>query len=306
MHIPVLLQESIEGLNVRRDGIYIDTTFGRGGHSQAILTRLGPTGKLLAIDKDPEAVAYARANLNNESRFAIEQGSFANLKDIAQRYEILGCVDGILLDLGVSSPQLTDSQRGFSFSHEGPLDMRMDTTQSLNAYQWINSAHEAEIAQVLDELGEERFARRIAKAVVEQRVIKAIETTKELAEMIERVVPYRERKKHPATRTFQAIRIYINQELTDLTACLDQCLEVLAVHGRIVAISFHSLEDRIVKQFIHKRVQRYESVMHLLSQPKEIEPLLRKIGRPIKPSNMEIKNNPRARSAILRIAEKLL
>jgi 16S rRNA (cytosine1402-N4)-methyltransferase len=305
MHIPVLLQESIEGLQVKPDGIYLDTTFGRGGHSQAILARLGPTGKLLAIDKDPEAIAYARENLKEESRFSIEQGSFANLKEIAQRYGIVGCVDGILLDLGVSSPQLNNSQRGFSFSQEGPLDMRMDTTQGLNAYEWINSASEAQIAQVLDELGEERFAKRIAKAVVEQRAIKEIKTTKELAEMIERVVPYRERKKHPATRTFQAIRIYINQELTDLTACLEQCLEVLAVHGRMAAISFHSLEDRIVKQFIYKQSQRYESVMHPLAQPKEIEPLLRKIGRSIKPSKMEIKNNPRARSAILRIAEKL-
>lgn len=305
MHIPVLLAESLEGLAIKPDGIYIDATFGRGGHSQAILAKLGSTGRLIAIDKDPEAIAFAQERFKDESRFVIEQGSFSKLKEFAERQGVVGCVDGILMDLGVSSPQLNDSHRGFSFSQEGPLDMRMDTTQGIDACSWINTADAEEIATVLHELGEERFARRIAKAIVVQREVTPIETTKALAELIVEAVPYRERKKHPATRTFQAIRIHINQELSDLQQCLAQCLEVLAIQGRMVVISFHSLEDRIVKQFIHRYSQRYENVVHQFLEPKEIKPFLRKIGRSVKPSLKEMKTNPRARSAILRIAEKL-
>jgi 16S rRNA (cytosine1402-N4)-methyltransferase len=304
MHVPVLLTEAIKGLAIKRDGIYIDATFGRGGHSQAILTELGPTGRLIAIDKDPEAVAFARMRFKQDARFVIEQESFSQLQAIAAKHQILGCVDGILMDLGVSSPQLGSGNRGFSFVLEGPLDMRMDTTKGQDAASWLNVATEENIAVVLDELGEERFAKRIAKAIVEQRKLNPIKTTKQLADVVAHAVPYRERKKHPATRSFQAIRIYINHELSDIQTCLDQSLEVLAVQGRIVVISFHSLEDRIVKQFMHKQSQRYEPVAHHLMEPKEIKPQLKKIGRSIKPTQMEIKNNPRARSAILRIAEK--
>lgn len=306
MHIPVLLKESIEGLAIKPAGIYIDATFGRGGHTQAILDQLGPYGQLIAIDKDGEAVAYGREKFNKESRFFIEQGSFAHLTKIAKHHGVFGQVDGVLLDLGVSSVQLEDSQRGFSFIREGPLDMRMDVTQNVSAYEWINHAKEEEIAFILNEFGEERFSGRIARAIVENRTVKPIRTTKELADLITRIVPFRERKKHPATRTFQAIRIYINEELQDLESCLTQCLDVLAGQGRMVIISFHSLEDRIVKQFIRDHSRQYEPVIHPWIEPKKIKPLLGKIGRSIKPADTEIKYNPRARSAILRIAEKFV
>jgi 16S rRNA (cytosine1402-N4)-methyltransferase len=302
-HIPVFLEESINGLAIKKEGVYIDATFGRGGHSQAILEKLGPKGQLIAVDKDPEAVAYANIILKDDPRFVIVQGTFANLNAIASQYGIVGKVDGILLDLGISSPQL-ESQRGFSFLNEGPLDMRMDLNQRLNASQWINEAKEEEMVKVLFEFGEERFAKKIVKAIVKNRQLKPIQTTKELAEIVARVVP-RERHKHPATRTFQAIRIYINQELTELKLCLQQCLEILNVHGRLAVISFHSLEDRIVKQFVHRYSQNYEDVGHPLVAPKKIKPLLGKIGRAIKPKSQEVFINPRARSAILRIAEKL-
>lgn len=303
-HIPVLLNESIDGLAIKEDGVYIDATFGRGGHSKAILAKLSEKGRLIAIDKDPEAVAYAEHIFKDEPRFMILQGSFANLTHIATQYDVVGQVDGILLDLGVSSPQLEDAKRGFSFLHEGPLDMRMDLNQALDARQWINHATEQEIIRVLTELGEERFSKRIAKAIIENRQINFIETTKQLAEIVAKVVP-RERKKHPATRTFQALRIYINQELTELKSCLQQCVEILAAHGRLAIISFHSLEDRIVKQFIHQHSQKYEQVDHLLVVPKKIKPLLEKVGHAVKPNQNEVCINPRARSAILRIAEKL-
>lgn len=303
-HIPVLLEESINGLAIKEEGIYIDATFGRGGHSQAILARLGAKGRLIALDKDKEAVAYGKHLLKDEPRFVILHETFANLANIARQYDIVGKVDGILLDLGVSSPQLEDTTRGFSFLNEGPLDMRMDSTQKLDACQWINQAGEEEMIKVLREFGEERFSKRIVKAIVENRRLKPIQTTKELAEIIARVVP-RERKKHPATRTFQAIRIYINQELTELKICLQQCLEVLNAHGRLAVISFHSLEDRIVKQFMRGYSQHYEDTGHPLIMPKKIKPLLGKPGRLIKPDQKEVLINPRARSAILRIAEKL-
>ncbi len=303
-HIAVLLEESINGLAIKKEGVYIDATFGRGGHSQAILEKLGPKGQLIAVDKDPEAVAYANLLLKDEPRFVIVQGTFANLSAIASQYGIVGKVDGILLDLGISSPQLEKAERGFSFLNEGPLDMRMDLNQRLNASQWINEAKEEEMVKVLFEFGEERFAKKIVKAIVENRQLKPIQTTKELAEIVARVVP-RERHKHPATRTFQAIRIYINQELTELKLCLQQCLEILNVHGRLAVISFHSLEDRIVKQFMHRYSQNYEDVGHPLVAPKKIKPLLGKIGRAIKPKPQEVFINPRARSAILRISEKL-
>lgn len=304
-HIPVLLKESIEALAIKKDGIYIDATFGRGGHSQAILADLGDKGRLIAIDKDVEAIAHADLILKDESRFVIEQGSFANLLKIAEKQGVVGQVDGIFLDLGVSSPQLDDKQRGFSFLQDGPLDMRMDLNQKLDASQWINSAKEEEIMNVLKEFGEERFSRRIAKAIIESRQVEPIKTTKQLAELVAKVAPSRERKKHPATRTFQGIRIHINQELTELKSCLQQALTVLKKQGRLVVISFHSLEDRIVKQFIQQHSQQYETSTHLLVQPKKIQPLLNKISRSIKPNQMELTTNPRARSAILRIAEKL-
>lgn len=306
LHIPVLLNESIEALTIEKNGIYIDATFGRGGHSEAILKRLGEKGVLIAIDKDAQAVAYANRLFKTDSRFVIEQGSFANIAAIAEKHNVLGQVNGILLDLGVSSPQLEDSARGFSFLQEGPLDMRMDLNQRLTASEWINTAKEVEIANVLHEFGEERFSRRIAKTIVESRKLARIETTKVLADLVVKAVPFRERKKHPATRTFQAIRIYINQELADLKICLEQSLSVLKPQGRLVVISFHSLEDRLVKEFIRYQSRCYEATPHLLVQPQKIQPLLRKIGRSIKPTEVELGTNPRARSAILRIAEKQL
>lgn len=303
-HTSVLLHESLNGLAIKAEGVYIDATFGRGGHSQAILDKLGKKGRLIAFDKDPEAVAYAKDKFGHDARFFIEHSSFDHLSDTLKKYNLLGKVDGILLDLGVSSPQIDEPKRGFSFMREGPLDMRMDLTQAQDASQWIHQAQAQEMEQVLRQFGEERFARRIVKAIVANRQIKPIQTTTELADIIAKVVP-RERHKHPATRTFQAIRIYINQELTQLTACLQQSLNLLNVGGRLVVISFHSLEDRLVKQFIRQWSQSYQESGHLLVLPKKIKPLLAKVGRAIKPDSTEVVTNPRARSAILRIAEKL-
>lgn len=287
-HQSVMLQEAIDGLAVKPSGIYVDATFGYGGHAAAILQQLDSSGRLLAFDKDPIAIASAEILLNDK-RLKIKHSSFIELQAWVDQLDLLHKIDGVLLDLGVSSPQLDDAERGFSFLKDGPLDMRMNNAIGMNAADWINSAREEEIANILYEYGEERFSRRIAKAIVEERKIAAIVTTKRLAEIVSAANPRWERHKHPATRSFQAIRIFINSELDELKKVLLQALEVLCVGGRLAVISFHSLEDRIVKNFMreHNRAQ------------------LKIISKIIRPTDDEVKFNPRARSAILRVGEKL-
>jgi 16S rRNA (cytosine1402-N4)-methyltransferase len=304
-HQPVLLQEVIEHLAINPDGIYIDATFGRGGHSREILQRLNSKGRLLAIDQDPQAQAAAKKEFTQDQRFTFIAGSFKHLQEIAQSQDILGKVQGVLLDLGVSTPQLANPQRGFSFLHDGPLDMRMDTTKGLTAADWLNTAEQNAIADVFKRYGEERFARRIAASIVRARTHEPITTTSRLAQIIAAAQPVWQKGKHPATRCFQALRIFINDELAVLQMCLQQSLEVLAVGGRLLAISFHSLEDRIVKQFIRQHA-RGEFVPASIPLKHSAMPVgrLRELAR-VKPSHKEVAENPRARSAILRVAEKL-
>ncbi len=303
-HKPVLVKEVLQGLAIKPDGYYIDATFGRGGHSLNILKQLGPEGRLMALDKDPDAVKVAKEGPFRDKRFSITQASFADLEEVVQEQGWHGKVNGILLDLGVSSPQLEDPKRGFSFTREGPLDMRMNPKEGMDAATWINQASSTEISRVLWNYGEERFARRIADAIVQEREEKPIETTLQLAKLIEQVLPYYEGQKHPATRSFQAIRIFINHELKDLKACLPQCVAMMSVGGRICVISFHSLEDRIVKRFIRHEAQGGHPP-DLPLREDEIKRSLRKVGGLIKPQPAEIADNPRARSARLRIAEKI-
>ena len=304
-HEPVLLKEAIAGLAIKPDGIYIDATFGRGGHSQAILECLGPKGRLIAFDKDPAAVQFARQGIfKDDARFAIEQASFASMKAAIEQRELLGKVSGVLMDLGVSSPQIDDPRRGFSFSKDGPLDMRMDTTQHLDAALWLNTADEADIRDVLKEYGEERFAKRIANAIIRRRDENKLATTKELASIIAEAVPFCDRHKHPATRSFQGIRIFINRELDDLQEALQQTLAVLGNGGRLCVISFHSLEDRIVKRFIQRESEGEQLPRGLPIKDSDIATRLLKIGKMVIPSESEMRKNPRARSARLRIAER--
>lgn len=305
LHETVLLNEAVNSLVVDGQGCYIDGTFGRGGHSRVVLSRLGANGRLFGIDKDPEAVAVARELEAEDSRFKIMHGSFADMAQLAQDQGIEGQVDGVLLDLGVSSPQLDNAERGFSFLKDGPLDMRMDPTRGQSAAEWIASADEKEIADVLYTLGEERFSRRMARAVVAERQESPIVTTHRLAEIIKEANPRWEKGKHPATRAFQAIRIHINAELDDLILCLEQALEVLKVGGRLVVISFHSLEDRIVKRFIRDHV-RGEQIPHGLPVPQAmLNQRLKSLGKPVKAGTDEVGLNVRSRSAIMRVAEKL-
>lgn len=304
-HQPVLLTEVLDNLSIKSDGIYVDATFGRGGHAQAILSRLGPNGRLLAMDKDPEAIAYAYQHFANDKRFSIRHGSFKELATFLHAEGVHQKVDGILFDLGVSSPQLDKPDRGFSFLREGLLDMRMDSSKGLNAAAWLQKISEQELATALWEYGEEKFSRRIARAIIAARKEKLIETTRELAEIIAAAHPAWEKGKHPATRSFQAIRIVINQELDDLSEGLTQSLEELKVGGRLLVISFHSLEDRIVKNYIQNQERGAVFPVGLPIKAADIKPRLKKVGRPIKPNAQEIVINPRARSAVLRIAEKL-
>lgn len=304
-HEPVLLQEALKGLDINPSGIYIDCTFGRGGHSFEILARLGQHGRLIAIDKDLSAVKYAQEKFANDSRFQIIHGSFKNLDKIVDSLQINGKVNGILMDLGVSSPQLDDKDRGFSFLHEGPLDMRMDNTQELSAETFVNNASEQEMAEIFREFGEERFAKRISHAIACARKDTPIVTTTQLSEIVKQANPRWERHKHPATRVFQAIRIYVNQELSDLMSALEQSLDVLAVGGRLVVISFHSLEDRIVKNFMQKQEKGDELPKEVPIKYINLKTNFKRIGKAIKPLTAEVQRNVRARSAILRIGEKL-
>lgn len=304
-HQTVMLEEAITGLNIQAGGIYVDATYGRGGHSRAILKQLNADGKLLVIDRDPQAIAEAKNLAKLDHRVQVFAGPYSAIGSFCQQQNVFGKVNGILFDLGVSSPQLDQADRGFSFMREGELDMRMDPTSGISVAEWLASASAEDIAWVLKNLGEERFSKRIASAIVNSRQAKPITTTTQLADIITRAIPVKEKHKHPATRSFQALRIYINKELEDLTAALNQVMDILAVHGRLVAISFHSLEDRIVKQYIAEQVKG-DNHPHLLPiKHTDLHPKLRKIGKAIKPSDQEVARNVRARSAILRIAEKL-
>ncbi len=304
-HQAVLLKEAIQALRIRADGVYLDGTFGRGGHTDAILKRLGSSGRLLALDQDPEARCCAQDRFQADARFCFEQTNFIHLAKLVDKHQLQGGIQGILLDIGVSSPQLEDPARGFSFTHEGPLDMRMDPNTGMSAGQWLAIAEEANIDQVLKELGEERFHRRIARAIVETRRLTPINTTLQLARIIAAAVPTRERGKHPATRSFQAIRIFINKELEALKLALLQGLDVLAPGGRLVVISFHSLEDRIVKRFMREQARGRELPLDLPVPAAQIDAKLRLIGKVIRPTAAEIQQNPRARSAVMRVAERL-
>ena len=306
LHQPVLLAEVIENLITSKNGTYLDGTYGRGGHSGAILTVLNNDGRLIAIDKDLAAYEDAKKKFGNDPRFIIKHGSFKMLNELTQELNLTGKIQGILLDLGISSPQVDVSERGFSFSKEGPLDMRMDRTQTLTAKTWINNAPETELRDIIKKYGEERFAHRIARAIDTARLSQPITTTLQLAEIVAEAHPSWEVGQHPATRTFQAIRIFINHELDDLESALHQSLNCLAVGGRLVVISFHSLEDRIVKRFIRKESTLRDELPAEIPVISNKQPRLKRIGHAIKPSIKEITANPRARSAVMRVAEKLL
>lgn len=306
-HITVLLDEAVEALAVRADGCYLDGTFGRGGHSRLILERLGPEGRLLGFDKDPLAIASGNALAAEDGRFVVVQRSFAELGEELAARGLIGKVDGLLLDLGVSSPQLDDAARGFSFLNDGPLDMRMNPDAGISAAQFIATADEDEIARVFKEYGEERFAKRMARAVVQRRAVKPFERTADLAQVLTDANPAWEKGKNPATRAFQGLRIHVNNELGDLERGLDAALEGLAVGGRLVVISFHSLEDRIVKQFMKRQAKGEADKLprDLPIIPKAFEPRLKLLGKPIYAGEAEVKANPRSRSAVMRVAEKL-
>ena len=302
-HETVLLNEAVEALQVRADGVYVDGTFGRGGHSRLVLEKLGARGRLIALDKDPAAVAAGRAI--SDERFRLEHSGFEHMGEVLGRLGI-DRVDGVLLDLGVSSPQLDDKQRGFSFRFDAPLDMRMDTSRGETAAEWLATAEEGELAEVIRDYGEERFARQIARAIVAARQEREILTTKQLADIVAQCVHTREPGKNPATRTFQAVRIYINRELEELESVLPQCVDHLKAGGRMVVISFHSLEDRMVKRFMREMAEGDKLPKGVPIRAVDVpQGKVRVVGKPIRASGAEVAANPRARSAVLRIAERL-
>lgn len=306
-HQAVLYREALDSLAIKPDGIYIDCTFGRGGHSAGILQQLNENGRLLAFDRDLAAINSDEARrLQQDSRFTLHHGAFSDLAVVVDRLGLTGRVDGILMDLGVSSPQLDTAERGFSFMRDGPLDMRMDTGFGISASQYLMQVDEKLLATILFTYGEERFSRQIAKAIVAQRQVRPIETTLQLAKLIEDSVPFRDKYKHPATRTFQALRIEINQELEQVKGALQQSLQVLGSGGRLVVISFHSLEDRIVKRFIRDESGRKTNPGRLPVKEQDIAwGQLLKLGKSIRAGEDEVRDNPRARSAVMRVAEKL-
>ena len=305
-HAPVLHDEVIEQLQIRPDGRYVDGTYGRGGHARSILERLGDQGRLVVMDRDPQAIAAAQLALGADSRVTIIHDDYANMREQLQQINLLEGIDGVLLDLGVSSPQLDDASRGFSFMHKGPLDMRMNPGAGESAAVWLAQAHEAEIARVLWEYGEERHSRRIARKIVELRQTQAIDDTATLAGIIAATVPRPKNNKNPATKSFQAIRIHINQELAQIQSLLESIYEILCVGGRLVVISFHSLEDRLVKRFFKAQSSRAKIPRGLPLRDSEIPDniRLRLVGKAIKAGAKELAENPRARSAVLRIAER--
>jgi len=304
MHQAVLLQEAVESLVTTSSGFYVDGTFGRGGHSRLILDHLDGEGRLLGVDKDPAACAVAEQLTSSEPRFEFFHGSFAQLPHQLRGMGIRA-VDGILLDLGVSSPQLDDSERGFSFMNAGPLDMRMDTSQGETAAQWLSLASEADISRVLKDYGEERFARRIAAAIVSAREEEPINTTDRLASIVSEANPKWERHKHPATRSFQAIRIQVNRELDDLKDLLAVAIDLLRVGGRLVVISFHSLEDRLVKRYMRDMARGEKIPMGVPILDSELNRRMRVVGKAVKAGDDELSANVRARSAVMRVAEKI-
>lgn len=306
MHITVLLHEAVDALEIKPDGIYVDGTFGYGGHSRLILKRLGKDGRLIAFDKDLSAVTKGR--VIKDAGFHIVHSRFSRIQEELQKLGV-SRVDGVLLDLGVSSPQLEDASRGFSFRLNGPLDMRMDTSQGQTATEWIASVSEAQLGEVIKNYGEERFAKRIARAVVATRSRQPIVTTLQLAEIVATAVRSRKQNQNPATRTFQAIRIYLNQELEELSLSLPQCVELLNPGGRLVIISFHSLEDRIVKRFMRAAANPDPLPRRLPIRNKEMQNFspqkLRLVGKAVRPRENEVVVNPRARSAVMRVAERI-
>jgi len=303
-HVPVLMAPVLEGLDVKKGGCYLDATFGRGGHSRAILSRLGEGGRLIAIDRDPAAEASVTGQLARDPRFEMVRGDYAQLETFLGERGLVGRIDGVLMDLGVSSPQLDDARRGFSFLRDGPLDMRMDPGAGTSAASWLAAVDEKELRRVLRRYGEEPSATRIARAIVAARAEAPIETTAQLAAIVSDALPHADGKRHPATRTFQAIRIVINDELGQLETGLEQAVRVLAPGGRLCVISFHSLEDRIVKRFMRDESREPEQYRGMPDIPKEFRPRLRLVGKAVSATDEEIASNVRARSARLRIAER--
>ena len=303
-HVPVLLGPVLEGLKIKPDGCYVDGTFGRGGHSREILKRLGNEGRLIAIDRDPDAIAAAPASLTDDPRFELIRGDIAQLETIIDERGLTGRVDGILLDLGVSSPQLDEAERGFSFLRDGPLDMRMDPQSGISAAEWLQTVDESTLRRVLKQYGEEKNASRIARAIVAARDTVPFSRTAQLARLIEEASPKRGAKIHPATKTFQAIRIFINDELGQLQRALDASIGALARGGRLCVISFHSLEDRIVKRFMREASREAEQYRGLPDVPEAFRPKLRLAGKDVTATDEEIEANRRARSARLRVAER--
>lgn len=302
-HTAVLLERAVEELKVRAEGTYVDCTFGRGGHSRMILSRLGERGRVIALDRDPDAVRAGAAI--EDARFTMVYGTFSGVARLLKERGIER-VDGILLDLGVSSPQLDDAARGFSFRIDAPLDMRMDPSRGISAAQWLATAPENEIREVIRNHGEERFAKQIAAAIVAARTRRTLDTTGQLAALVAAAVPTREPRQDPATRTFQAIRIHVNQELEELSLALPQCVALLAPRGRLVVISFHSLEDRIVKRVLRRFAQADAPPARVPLRARDIAPpMLKLVGRAQRPDAAEIAANPRARSAVMRVAERL-
>ena len=310
-HVPVLLGPVLEGLNIRANGCYVDGTFGRGGHSSAIIERLTADGRLIAIDRDPQAIASAPKALLSDPRFELIRGECAQLEKFIDERGLRGSVDGVLLDLGVSSPQLDEAGRGFSFLRDGPLDMRMDPDAGISAAEWLATVDERELRRVLKTYGEERFAARIARAIIAARGVAPIETTVQLADIIAAAAPAHGEKRHPATKSFQAIRVFINGELDQLESALEQSVNALRKPtalrsgGRLCVISFHSLEDRLVKRFIREASRESEQYRGMPSVPPEHRPKLKAIGKLIEATAEEIAANRRARSARLRVAERL-
>jgi 16S rRNA (cytosine1402-N4)-methyltransferase len=301
-HAPVMLGEVVQALRIRRDGCYVDATFGRGGHSRAILAQLSQHGRLLAVDRDPDAVTAGQQLAAEDSRLTIIHAPFSDLARLIQERELAHRITGVVLDLGVSSPQFDTPSRGFSFRASGTLDMRMDPTRGETAASWLDGVDEAELTRVLREFGEERYARRVARAIIRSR---PITSTSELAGIVEAVVPGREPGKHPATRTFQALRMVVNQELAELRAVLPQAADALAPGGRLVVISFHSLEDRLVKRFIRDAAKGDPFPPDLPVTGDRLRPTLKLVGKARRPEPAEISRNPRARSAVMRVAEKI-
>jgi len=304
-HTTVLLHEAVDALVIDPDGFYVDGTFGRGGHTAELLSKLSPQGSVVAIDKDPQAIAEGQVRFSEDTRLQLVHGTFADLSEIVAQMGKTGELSGVLLDLGVSSPQIDQAERGFSFMRDGPLDMRMDTSKGLSAAEWIASADEQKIARVIKEYGEERFARRMASAVVKEREKTPITRTVQLAGILAAAHPAWERGRHPATKAFQAIRIFINRELDDLEALLAQIIDTLKVGGRLVVISFHSLEDRRVKRFIRDQEQGIKLPKNLPIRDVDRGVRLIKVGKAVKPAVSEVDGNVRSRSAVMRTAERV-